>query len=726
MTLPLTLRQHHPVASGVSRRSLRVTTGVIAGIALAGCGGERSAAEEASSSESIQEAQLVTYEEASGTADLAWAVLTSSGEAPQPRQGEHPFAWFMRDVELSNQRRRELGLKFWNDNPEDPRRYKWLILATHLAPYYPQDVDAWADQEAELGPNTVPVDEQALAAWDAVYPELHAEFWEADDVTDAERRYLRFGELEQRLIRMRQSAARGESVDVDPVLDEIVSYADAFPSAVSEQDQEHFKVQITTLVNLLIDNAHTLDITRRELFYRTMIDGVLQNVEGEAIAESRWSDFLTPETDAAEPFVSEAGRLWRLLPAVRWYEGRPLPGVRNAPRNLEAQIIWNQTREIIARRYRALGLGLWARYPDQDERAFWLAQTLQLRPAYMRRVVDGAYALASGERVDIDVELQSRWDADYPERRIAVWTDPEATREQRSGILFQEVRNTLIDIRSGSRDATALPDALNGVHELWTKYGLGFQSRRLAGILTRNAFDFQMTDVDLAAFLTPMLEYEDDGLRNLAEGWFRSRELRTTPLEFSAPTLDGESFDVADLRGKIVLMDYWTTTCSACIAAMPLIHEIYLEYQDKGFEVVSVSFDAERNRRKVERIEHELGLTWPTLNAEDQWAQANARFGWGNILPVYMLLDREGKVVADSADIDLGRNLRRLLDEMLAEEAAVAEQDIVGIELCSLRCLQDRCETGGVTTDPGFPSASRSTTQQEPGARPRNCRSRSP
>ena len=220
-----------------------------------------------------------------------------------------------------------------------------------------------------------------------------------------------------------------------------------------------------------------------------------------------------------------------------------------------------------------------------------------------------------------------------------------------------------------------LPEALDGIHELWQVYGeyghSKFFARRLASnFVVREPLALGMLEADVAHFLEPMLVSSDDGLRSLAEGWFQSRELRSTPLTFGAPTLSGEPFDVADLRGSIVMLDFWTTSCSACIEAMPLIHEIYEEYRGRGFEVISVNFDADRNRKRVERIKRELDLTWTTLNAESQWHEANERFGWGNILPVYMLLDREGKLIAGTEEIDYGRNLRRLLDELLSAEAA--------------------------------------------------------
>ena len=106
---------------------------------------------------------------------------------------------------------------------------------------------------------------------------------------------------------------------------------------------------------------------------------------------------------------------------------------------------------------------------------------------------------------------------------------------------------------------------------------------------------------------------------------------------------------------------------------MPAINDIYLEYRDKGFEVVSVNFDSQKNPKLLSRINNENGLTWVTLAADELWEELNDRFGFGNQVPQYMLLDRDGLLVADTKAIDYGQNLRSLLEEMLATEAAEKE-----------------------------------------------------
>lgn len=136
-------------------------------------------------------------------------------------------------------------------------------------------------------------------------------------------------------------------------------------------------------------------------------------------------------------------------------------------------------------------------------------------------------------------------------------------------------------------------------------------------------------------------------------------------MSIQLPDLDGDVFDTDSLGGKLVLVDHWDTNCGACIAAMPLIHDVYLQYKNLGFEVVSIAYDAETNRRSVERYKDEMGLTWTTLNGEGKWPVIAARYGYSGY-PQYMLLDRQRRYVAGTAEMGNGANLEALLDALLA------------------------------------------------------------
>ena len=87
---------------------------------------------------------------------------------------------------------------------------------------------------------------------------------------------------------------------------------------------------------------------------------------------------------------------------------------------------------------------------------------------------------------------------------------------------------------------------------------------------------------------------------------------------------------------------------------------------------MSIAYDGTTQRRRIERIEKELGLTWTTLDGEGQWEEISQKYGYQGF-PQYMLLNRDGTLYAGTGEVDMGRNLEALLEEMLAAEAAKKE-----------------------------------------------------
>lgn len=584
----------------------------------------------------------------------------------------------MRNAELSSQRRRRLGLEFWNAYPTDPRRFKWLTITTHLPPYYPKDIDTWIDNQITPGRPVGEIDETAITEWDIIYPTLRDEFWDSAEVSDEERRYLWFGELHNELRRARDDIARSAPTDSVLILQKITQFMRTFPDATNENDKSTHQSQLRSLVSEVIVNSRALNLEVADIDrFAERVRAISQDV---ADAFNMATTVLVimgvlPDSDGFEVVTPKD------LSDEHWRDARRVLG-NPASTSLEHMIIYWQNREVKSRLLRELGLRLWQSYPENRvHRMQWLYYTLEQEPLYLNDITRGSYLLAKDWKdwdvsrfsfVAVDSEARVKWSNEYQALRSSIWNSPDTTDDERVRLRINEVRNhvmaTRLEVKGG--DASGVQDLLDDIHGLYTEYGEGFFARRLAAGVIQDHVDFGIDETTLASFVAPMSGYEYEPLRYLAEGWKRTKLLRTTPLELRAITLDGRPFDLADFRGKIVLVDYWTTNCASCIAAMPMIHDVYEEYKARGFEVVSVSFDAEQNRKKVERIENEMGLTWTTLVADSIWEETNARFGFGNIVPQYMLLDRNGYLVAGTSEIDSGKNLEALLEEMLTAEDA--------------------------------------------------------
>jgi thiol-disulfide isomerase/thioredoxin len=111
--------------------------------------------------------------------------------------------------------------------------------------------------------------------------------------------------------------------------------------------------------------------------------------------------------------------------------------------------------------------------------------------------------------------------------------------------------------------------------------------------------------------------------------------------DFALPRLTGESLRLSDLRGKVVLLNFWATWCVPCRTEMPTIEELYRRYQDRGLEVVAINLDV-LSTAGVEAFVKEVKVTFPIV-LDPFWATARAYRVVG--LPTTYLIDRRGNVV---------------------------------------------------------------------------------
>lgn len=116
---------------------------------------------------------------------------------------------------------------------------------------------------------------------------------------------------------------------------------------------------------------------------------------------------------------------------------------------------------------------------------------------------------------------------------------------------------------------------------------------------------------------------------------------RTAPPHFSGGTVDMRRISTMDLRGKVVLVNFWATWCTECRPEMPVLEGLHRELAPQGFIVIGVN--AREERGAVRRYALELGLTFPLVLDPD--GTINARYGVVGI-PTTFLVGRDGRAVA--------------------------------------------------------------------------------
>ena len=109
---------------------------------------------------------------------------------------------------------------------------------------------------------------------------------------------------------------------------------------------------------------------------------------------------------------------------------------------------------------------------------------------------------------------------------------------------------------------------------------------------------------------------------------------------FQLPDLNGRLVTLSDLRGKVVLLNFWATWCGPCRVEMPAMEQLYRTLSRKDFEILAVSIDAQ-GVAITRPFQQEYHLTFPILHDADY--RVGLIYG-ARSLPMTFLVDRQGVV----------------------------------------------------------------------------------
>jgi len=127
--------------------------------------------------------------------------------------------------------------------------------------------------------------------------------------------------------------------------------------------------------------------------------------------------------------------------------------------------------------------------------------------------------------------------------------------------------------------------------------------------------------------------------------------------DFTLVDLMGKSWHLRDLKGKVVLVNFWATWCPPCRKEMPDLQALYDKYKDEGFLVLSIS---DEETAKVAPFIAQRKITYPVLL--DPGRKVNDAFVVEGI-PKSFVYDREGKLVAQSIDMRTRNQFQQMLTQ---------------------------------------------------------------
>ncbi len=225
-------------------------------------------------------------------------------------------------------------------------------------------------------------------------------------------------------------------------------------------------------------------------------------------------------------------------------------------------------------------------------------------------------------------------------------------------------------LRQGKTTETDLAGELKEFDALLAKHK-GEKTDDVAQILFMKAMLYKqvMKDNAKADALVAQLErdFPDTDVAKTAKEQAAADKLRASLLEgtrfpdFTEKDVTGKPLSVANYKGKVVLIDFWATWCGPCRAELPNVIKTYEAHHAKGFEIIGISLD--QDREKLTSFTKEQKMTWAQYFDGLGWKNKLAAKYGVNSIPATYLLDGRGVII--------GKDLRgEALEEAVTKAVA--------------------------------------------------------
>lgn len=130
---------------------------------------------------------------------------------------------------------------------------------------------------------------------------------------------------------------------------------------------------------------------------------------------------------------------------------------------------------------------------------------------------------------------------------------------------------------------------------------------------------------------------------------------------FSLKTGEGQVVELAKLKGKVVVVNFWATWCGPCRSEIPGMLEVYGKYKEKGVEIVGVSLDR-GGWKDVTPFVKKFSITYPVVVGDGPLVEA---YGGVEAIPTTFFVDRKGNIVKKHVGYmskeDFEKNIRAAL-----------------------------------------------------------------
>jgi thiol-disulfide isomerase/thioredoxin len=155
-----------------------------------------------------------------------------------------------------------------------------------------------------------------------------------------------------------------------------------------------------------------------------------------------------------------------------------------------------------------------------------------------------------------------------------------------------------------------------------------------------------------------------DDAKQQARGLLNKLDALGKPVDIQFTAVDGRPVDLAKMKGRVVLIDFWATWCGPCVGEVPNVKAAYDKLHNQGFEIVGISLDQDKDA--LTGFVKEQGMAWPQYFDGLQWGNKIARQFGINSIPAMWLVDKQGNL----RDQDARGALEEKVSKLLAEKPA--------------------------------------------------------